>query len=61
MPKSMNDYGSQNYESMDDIIKELRYGCPCRDICSYLHSLADRIEVAHASGVIKAMDDLMRG
>ena len=51
----------KKYESMDDIIKELRYGCPCRDICSYLHSLADRIEVAHASGVIKAMDDLMRG
>ena len=45
-------------ESMDDIITELRYGCPCRDICAYLHSLADRIEAAHASGVIKVWTTL---
>jgi hypothetical protein len=46
-------------ESIDDILEELRIGRPCGDIRSYLLELADRIDVAHSSGVIKAMDDLM--
>ena len=49
------------HESIEDITTELRFGCPCRDFCEYLHSLADRIDAAHASGVIKAMDELMKG
>lgn len=46
-------------ESIDDILEELRIGRPCGDIRSYLLELADRIDVAHSSGVIKAMDELM--
>lgn len=48
-------------ETIEDIVTELRYGCHSGDICGYLHSLADRIEAAHAAGVIKAMDELMQG
>lgn len=48
-------------EKIEDIVTELRYGCHSGDICGYLHSLADRIEAAHAAGVIKAMDELMHG
>ena len=46
-------------ETIDDILEELRIGRPLGDIRSYLLELADRIDVAHSSGVIKAMDDLM--
>ena len=41
-------------ESIDDIVDELRVSHD-----KYLRQLADRIEVAHTSGVIKAMDELM--
>ena len=46
-------------ESIDDILEELRIGRPCGDIRSYLLELANRIDVAHSAGVIKAMDELM--
>ena len=46
-------------ETIDDILEELRIGRPFGDIRSYLLELADRIDVAHSAGVIKAMDELM--
>ena len=48
-------------ETIEDISAELRMGLPSdREPDSYLMEIADRIEAAHAHGVIKAMDDLMR-
>ena len=49
----------KKHESMDDILTELRFGCPCENMNTYLKTLADRIEAAHAAGVLKAMDELM--
>ena len=46
-------------ESIDDILVELRYGAPPHDVSAYLLALADRIELAHTSGVIRAMEELM--
>lgn len=51
----------EQQENIEDIVTELRYGCHAGDTYEYLHSLADRIEAAHAAGVIKAMDELMHG
>ena len=55
----MDEKGRQG--KIEDIVTELRYGCHAGDTYEYLHSLADRIEAAHAAGVIKAMDELMHG
>ena len=47
-------------ETIDDIAEELRRGIPSNMPTSiYLACLADRIEAAHSSGVVKAMDELM--
>ena len=47
------------HESIEDILIELRVVAPTNDIMVYLNSLADRIEAAHAAGIIAAMDELM--
>jgi len=49
----------EHHESIEDILTELRVGVPTNDIMVYLNSLADRIEAAHAAGIIEAMDELM--
>ena len=54
MPRQSED------ETIEALAAILRMGMPPhRDVDSYLCEVADRMEAAHASGVIKAMDELM--
>ena len=48
-------------ETIEDIATELRLGFNGRNGAMYFRELANRIEAAHAEGVLKAIEDLMHG
>lgn len=48
-------------EAIEDIAAELRLGFDGQNVAMYFRELANRIEAAHAEGVLKAIEDLMHG
>lgn len=48
-------------ETIEDIAAELRLGFSGGNVAEYFIELANRIEAAHSEGVLKAIDDMMRG
>lgn len=51
----------QHHETIEDLAAELRIGFKGGDVELYFFELADRIEAAHNEGVLRAINDLMRG
>lgn len=51
----------QRHETIEDLAAELRIGFKGGNVELYFFDLANRIEAAHNEGVLRAINDLMRG